>query len=428
MKFPSSIRVAVREFSSIFDIVRTANDTFISGVEGEFLKVLSQQLHFTYKIFNPYDRQWGSTDHSGNWTGIMGMLLRNEVDIGLSHISITEERTKAVDFSFPYAVLDRTFVTAKPGVFPKMASFTYPFNGNVWVLILALTVIAPLLFRALMFKKRSFTTVFFMIFGSMLKQPIDNSEQPCMQRLIYSTWIGSMTLLYFAYSGVLLSFITVPWQKKAIRNIKEVADALQAGTHRCLAPDGTIDIELLLNSNLVYYRIIGEYITRNNWVYESSEMSEELLDDRTILIGSRNLIHGFFGYDPYVTEYISDDSFGVWNIGIALRKDFCCKEELNFAILRTLSAGLYEKWWKDSAFISSWNQISKTEEVNESIRLPLEDFYGVFILLFAGYVLSFVAFFIEISVKRFMKKEVLKDCLLDSKDITEEAINAKNTL
>ncbi|GFQ70095.1 glutamate receptor ionotropic, delta-2 [Trichonephila clavata] len=428
MIFPSNIRVAAREFTSVFSIIRTKNNTLISGVEGEFLKVLSEQLHFTYEVFSPYDRQWGTTDWTGNWTGVIGMILRNEVDMGLSHISITEERANVVDFSFPYTVLDRTFVTAKPGDGPKMASFTYPFNTSVWILILVLTVIAPLLFRPLMFKKRSFASVFFMIFGSMLKQPIDNSEQPSMQRLIYSSWVGSMTLLYFAYSGILLSYITVPWQKKGIRNIKDLVDALQAGTHKCLAPDGTIDTQLLLNSNLHYYRIIGEYIARNNWVYESSAMSEKLLDGRTVLIGSRSLLHGFFGYDPYVTEYISDDSFGVWNIGIALKKNFCCKEELNFAILRTLSSGLYEKWWKDSAFKSSWSQISKTQDTKQSIRLPLEDLYGVFILLFAGYILSFVAFFVEISMKRFKKEEVVQDCLLDSKDNMQETVNTDNIL
>ncbi|GIY79739.1 lig_chan-Glu_bd domain-containing protein [Caerostris extrusa] len=372
MSFPSRIRVAAREFSTIFSMSQFGNHTFISGIEAKLLNILSEQLNFSYDIMMANDKQWGSTDQHGNWTGVIGMLIRNEADIGLSHMAITEKRTHVVDFSFPYGVLDRTFVTGTPGVFPKMSSFIYPFSTNVWLFLLALMVLAPFLFRALMFKNRSLSSVFIMIFGSMLKQPINNAEQPCMQRFIYGLWVVSMTFMYFAYSGVLLSFLTIPWQKKAIRNIKELANALQAKTHTCLAPEGTIDVELLLNSDLDYYRTIGNIIKRNNWVYDASTMSTDLLDEKTVLIGARNLIHSKFGYEPYMTQYVSEDSF----------------------------ACLYDKWWRDSVFVSSWKLVSKTENKQQDSRLPLEDFYGVFILLIVGYILSFIAFFGEIYIKR----------------------------
>ncbi|GIY02578.1 probable glutamate receptor [Caerostris darwini] len=421
MSFPSRIRVAAREFSTIFSMSKFDNHTFISGIEAKLLNILSEQLNFSYDIMMANDKQWGSTDQHGNWTGVIGMLIRNEADIGLSHMAITEKRTHAVDFSFPYGVLDRTFVTGTPGVFPKMSSFIYPFSTNVWLFLLALMVLAPFLFRASMFKKRSLSSVFIMIFGSMLKQPINNAEQPCMQRFIYGLWVVSMTFMYFAYSGVLLSFLTIPWQKKAIRNIKELADALQAKSHTCLAPEGTIDVELLLNSDLDYYRTIGNIIKRNNWVYDASTMSADLLDEKTVLIGARNLIHSKFGYEPYITQYVSEDSFGLWNIAIALRKNFCCVEQLNTAIIRTLSSGLYDKWWRDSVFVSSWKLVSKTENKPQDSRLPLEDFYGVFILLIVGYILSFIAFFGEIYVKR---KTNLQD---ESKEILMSNYEPSNT-
>ncbi|GBL82845.1 hypothetical protein AVEN_106367-2 [Araneus ventricosus] len=301
-----------------------------------------------------------------------------------------------------------------------MASFTYPFNTNVWIFIFLLIAVAPLLFRALMFKQRSISSVYIMIFGSMLKQPINNSEQPCMRRLICGTWIVSMTFMYFAYSGVLLSFLTIPWQRKGIKTIKELADALAARTHKCLAPKGTIDIDILLNSSSDYYKAIGNTIQQNNWFYDPDDMADEILDEATALIGPRSLIHTHFGYEPFMTSSVSSESFGVWNIAIALQKKFCCTKQLNVAVLRTLSVGLYDKWWKDYVFLSSLKLMSKTESADKSTQLPLEDFYGVFILLCVGYILAFVVFFLEIYANYLRKMDIDKNSLVESEEINLE--------
>ncbi|XP_055938019.1 glutamate receptor-like [Argiope bruennichi] len=419
MNFPSKLRVAARQLSPIFFMKRLKKGATVSGVEGELLKVLSQQLNFSYEIVKPADKNWGSLDGHGNWTGVMGMLLRGEADMGLSHFSITEERVRVVDFSFPYDILDRTFATAQPGAFPKMASFTYPFNTNVWIFIFCLIAMAPLLFRALIFKKRSVSSVYIMILGSMLKQPINDSEQSCMRRLVYGIWIVSMTFMYFAYSGVLLSYLTIPWQRKGIQTIKELADALAARTHKCLAPKGTIDIEILLNSTFDYYKEIGNIIQQNNWFYDPDDMKNQVLDDGKALIGPRSLLHAHFGYEPFTISSVSSDSFGVWNIAIALRKDFCCIKQLNHAILRTLSVGLYDKWWKD-VYLSNLKLMLKLRPNDNNTPLPLGDFYGVFILLFVGYALAFVVFFLEIYAHYFKKMDAEKNRLVESEEITLE--------
>ncbi|GIY07300.1 lig_chan-Glu_bd domain-containing protein [Caerostris extrusa] len=58
--------------------------------------------------------KWGSLMENGTWSGIIGMVARGEVDMGLTYLAIMEDRSKFVDFSTPYYSFGRTFVTDKP--------------------------------------------------------------------------------------------------------------------------------------------------------------------------------------------------------------------------------------------------------------------------------------------------------------------------
>ncbi|GFS88823.1 glutamate receptor ionotropic, delta-1 [Trichonephila clavipes] len=86
----------------------------LSGVEGKFLSLLSSILKFKYHLASPPFRDWGRIDENGNWTGLMGMVHRKEVDFALSTLTITEDRMEAVHFTTPYTIEDVTFLVEKP--------------------------------------------------------------------------------------------------------------------------------------------------------------------------------------------------------------------------------------------------------------------------------------------------------------------------
>ena len=45
------------------------------------------------------DGGWGSLNDDGTWTGMIGMILRDEVDIAISDFYITAERSMVIDYS-----------------------------------------------------------------------------------------------------------------------------------------------------------------------------------------------------------------------------------------------------------------------------------------------------------------------------------------
>ncbi|GIY97276.1 hypothetical protein CEXT_438751 [Caerostris extrusa] len=62
------------------------------GTEGQLLELLSQALHFKYKLVTSTDGQVGTLQENGSWNGIVGLISRGEADIGLTQISVTKER------------------------------------------------------------------------------------------------------------------------------------------------------------------------------------------------------------------------------------------------------------------------------------------------------------------------------------------------
>ena len=39
-------------------------------------------MNFTYDLTQPPDGQWGAIQSDGSWSGLVGMLMREEIDIG----------------------------------------------------------------------------------------------------------------------------------------------------------------------------------------------------------------------------------------------------------------------------------------------------------------------------------------------------------
>ena len=66
---------------------------------GEVFNQLEKSLNFTY-VLVPNDGVFGNND-SGKWTGVVGMVHRGEVDVGIAHFTPTRYRKEVVDFAYP---------------------------------------------------------------------------------------------------------------------------------------------------------------------------------------------------------------------------------------------------------------------------------------------------------------------------------------
>ncbi|KAF8773855.1 Glutamate receptor ionotropic like protein [Argiope bruennichi] len=336
----------------------------------------------------------------GTWSGIIGMVARGEADMGLTYLAIMEDRSEVVDFSAPYYTIDRTFVTDKPGQLPKYAVFLYPFELKVWILFFIFLVIMPFLVRNLIFSR----TYIISHLPDPLKQLFRfiSREQSIESSILQTTWLIAFTFIIFIYSSVLLSFLLVPLQDPGIKDFHEMAYAVQKGNFKCLAPEGSVDVQLMLKSDSYHLKVLGNVIRQKNWFYQSRNVdTSKTIGKKLALLGPRLILQSRYGIPPFTNKFISDDSIVEMSTAIALKKGFCCKSRLDDVILRIVSGGLFQKLVDEKLFETRTLLSSVTSTKAATKSLTISDVYGIFLLLTLSYMASFLLLTAEILYKRY---------------------------
>lgn len=110
------------------------------GAVIEILLKIQQQIGFTFDLFFVRDGKFGSYDpEKRQMNGMIGDLTRGEADLAAALITITEERTKFVDFTMPYKETSLTFLVKSN----KRKNYTFtesigdmrlmkPFSMQLW--------------------------------------------------------------------------------------------------------------------------------------------------------------------------------------------------------------------------------------------------------------------------------------------------------
>ncbi|GFU06320.1 lig_chan-Glu_bd domain-containing protein [Nephila pilipes] len=398
--FPRKIKVASFELPSVLTIHKVDGSIVLDGVEGKVIQCLADKLNFEIEIVFSPNFQYGLQYSNGTWNGIIGMVQREEADIGVMALSISEDRWKAVNFSIPYTVLEKGFATKEPGTMPKVAAFTYPYSLNAWIFYALMTLAATVLFQRMIFKKATLLGSFLSVLGSIASQAMENVRETPWRRVLLGLWLTIATVMPFFYNTSFLSFLTMPEKMPVPRTFEELSKAVLSGKYKCLTPQATIDRELLRESGIDYMVKLGEIIEKNNWEFSFSEQFADLLDDPVAIVIPRSSLRLLLGSPPYVTVKESEDFMGIWNVGLAVRKGFCCKERLNRVLYGMLSGGLYWKWVEEHAFRDKLHKRWEVKHEKPELQLTLKDLKMAFFALFIGYGLAFLSFLTELLIPK----------------------------
>ena len=94
------------------------------------------------------EKEFGSWSQSSQtWSGAMGLIVNNEVDLVVSDLSLTPQRLNSADFSMPLFSTQDTLYVKKPSNKKAIIWTGYfePFNFEIWVVFLLLIITTPLL-------------------------------------------------------------------------------------------------------------------------------------------------------------------------------------------------------------------------------------------------------------------------------------------
>lgn len=395
--FPRHLKVATVRMpteQSRYEMI-TSDGTVIHSIESSMSMLLSEILNFTYTFVVPEDFSLGHELKDGNWTGLVGMLHRGECDLAFDTLAVTESRTKAIDYSYPYYISSVTFLTKKPRPLTKDMAIFYPFSYTLWMTLAAFVLVFSLLFIVINFEEKKYVRIFLAVLGSVLGQPLFFIFTSWKKQFIFLSWVIGVGFLINSYKALLLSFLLLT-PMKGISTIAELASAVASGTAECITYKGSYLIPVLLGSSEEATRIIGKSLEKNTVDFVSFESFIFNGTEKYSFVGAEIGLRQF-----QALNFMSKDSFFPMIFGIPISKKFCCKKAVDKVLKRLVEAGLVEKILNDIDSRFYIRDAAKYSEPESEHQLKVNDIEGAVFILIGGNILSLIVFVAE---KLFYKK------------------------
>nr|VZI15136.1 unnamed protein product [Spirometra erinaceieuropaei] len=360
------------------------NGTYV-GLLMELLEILAERLNFSYVLLPLSKPEYGTELPNGTWTGVIGELVERRADIALVPMSITSDRARVVDFTFPYFDVVGLIMVQR-----DHASET----GNMFF----------------------FMTVF--------------SKAPSTRILLAGFWLF-VTIMLAMFSANLSAFLTVAGFDARASNLWQLSQ--DAGVKVLLLPYFTVQKDTpgeayfarLAASEQALFRqwkqlTLHEDRTSSTycvWQYPIQEIYSEIfrsMHNVGLTSSTEESLQRLqedwmvFMETPLVQYYTNKycnletvgDQLGSWTYGLVLQKGFQMKYALDSVILDLQTEQVLEilkqKWL-------SYGAVQCPPPTKEPGFRP-DQIAGVFIVLCVGYVLSLLVLLVEFLAAWLLRK------------------------
>nr|XP_053636401.1 LOW QUALITY PROTEIN: probable glutamate receptor [Cherax quadricarinatus] len=410
-----NLLVAIVE--SGFCRIVTVNDPS-SGVprvqfQGSLVKMieyLSGALNFTYSFMRPPDSVWGVRLNNGSWTGMMGMVVREEVTISAGPFMIDRWRAEVADFTVPI-FLDYWRILGVRGV-PEVDpwGFLFPLAPLVWAAILGtLVVLAAAVF--LMYSCGSLKSadhnywlqVSFGYFRILLQQDTTLPIYWLWERVVLMVWMMVTLVLTRSYSGNLMALLAVRHIPQPYQTLRDVMDDPSV---KLIWHKDSASVPYLKAAKSGIYREIADSEKTGRLIYLPHPQFPEAIDtlvrrgDHVIIDvhgDVRSTIAQDFTKTGKCSFYESREEFLLVMFAMMIQKDSPLVPAINKRITSMTEAGLFFQWLiAEEPNSTVCDHVPTKITVNEA--LSLSNLWGMFVILLVGHLTSLSVFCLELLI------------------------------
>ncbi|CAG7831666.1 unnamed protein product [Allacma fusca] len=208
------------------------------GVGLRMLICVCKKLNLTYELHPNTKGLTGIKDKQGNWDGLVGDLINNEITVGIGAV-LTLGRFNYIDVTAPYEFTHLTFVHGPTDVIYTWKSIWSPLDQSLWVCV-GCSVISAFVFLCVINKTHSQLkldrksklefvdsswslqrSVEFLLF-TLLFQGRENTKTTVL-RCFVAAWYLFTIVITTAYLSKLFGFFVNPIKAKAPLNFDELA-------------------------------------------------------------------------------------------------------------------------------------------------------------------------------------------------------------
>ncbi|XP_071081479.1 glutamate receptor ionotropic, kainate glr-3-like [Haliotis cracherodii] len=369
----------------------------------DLLFEMAGALNFTYKLIEPPDGEWG-TNTNGQYSGLIGQLQRKDVDMVVAPISMSHDREKVMDSTYPFYNDVGTGVYRIPDSSVKeWLILSLPFSWVVHVFIACAFVFSVGLVHFLHRCQKDevegsidFSADALRVFGIFLRQGLNIKLRSSSTAIFVGLLCLFATIISAVYSGNLIAFLTVAKETKPFNTIPEVADQTDYtwGIH-----GGTLWVNVFQSSTNPSFMKIWDSILKSN------------LSDPGVLHISADYHKARMEAGGYVF-FTESDIGSIWatqNCDVRLLKDYFYRiqyaiglpqnspygELVSDIVLKFHESGLMgawkQKWWPKGSNCSFTQVVHKPIEISQ--------LQSAFYVLLVGISLAFTTMCLECMVR-----------------------------
>ncbi|KAK8377529.1 hypothetical protein O3P69_013870 [Scylla paramamosain] len=383
-----------------------------SGAMMSVLEVLAQSLNFSYDVVPPPDGSFGNRLPNGTVTGMVGMVVRQEVDLGLGPFGFSAVRTLIIDYTVP-VVNDYLRILAgrgRPEVDPW--GFLLPLAPLVWVgLVVALVVVMAIVL--LLARCVSLYPPALAPYVRVLLQ--ENSWLPALwgwERLVLGGWMLAMLVVTQSYTGNLMSLLAVRYIPQPFQTLRALLDdsattmiweynTAYVNYFRTTETGILREVRKMDAAGQVQYVLATEY---SNMLRGEVRLGSHVFigEDLTskILMAQQFSETGKASSDPLPLAgscdfYTSRESFMPFLYCMIGPKHSPLVQSVSKRITWITEAGLYDHWMGG---FSSNSTVCERPPTKITVRTPLSlgNVWGMFAILVVGNTVSLLLFLVEV--------------------------------
>nr|XP_053636697.1 probable glutamate receptor [Cherax quadricarinatus] len=369
-----------------------------------------------YTYVRPSDELWGVKLGNGSWSGMVGMVMRKEVEIGVGPFSIHISRTEVVDFTVPIMIDYYRIIGARghPEVDPW--GFVFPMAPLVWAAILAtlmVLVAAVFLMSVSVAHKtvdqRNKLHIVFDYVRILLQQDMTVPAYWWWERVMLVLWMMVTLVLTRSYSGNLMALLAVRHISQPYQSLQDVVDDPSV---KMIWEKGSNVLSYLDSAESGIYREIADTGKVGRLIYITRRHFSEAIDT-VVRQGDHVLMLAATGLVAYVAQdftktgkcsfYGSREEFLQIMFAMIGQKDSPIIPALNKRIMSTTEAGLFFQWVKTEEPNSTVCYHSPSKILVNS-PLSIKNIWGMFVILFVGLFGCLVVLCLELFIFHISKK------------------------
>ncbi|KAL1444736.1 hypothetical protein MTO96_029618 [Rhipicephalus appendiculatus] len=343
----------------------------------------------------PTDGNWGGRLPNGSWGGQVGLVVRNECDVAVGPLALTNDRVSAMLPLPAYFYADASHMAGRREVFySDVFGYIYAFDEQVWIgIVLALATVAILMvmfqnnFRVLGATEKLFEYVFLLFAMLLTKGP---SRCPKNTRGLIGVWWLAVVFATTSFTSHMQASMAI---KTEVPRLESVADIIK---HRRIVPtiiDGmAFDVFFKTSANAEDQELWRRVQQHRSQVPFTNvfrrETYEAVLDGRQVVFMEQSLYHygirRHYSHEPPRGQFY----FGKVNvltvpcaIFVSYNATKLVQESLHQTTRWICESGLVDRHL-EQVLLQTWRQIESPHNSVEAIRA--EDISGLFAVWIMG--------------------------------------------